>query len=423
MECNKNTYKNYKINIMLYSDGASSHILAEKILSSSHINKFFIAGHNSFVKKMGIPVDIDDLNLISFAKENDVELFICDSEINSNGITSAFLKAGIPSLGVTKKWTRLESSKVFGKKFASDFSIPTPQYCVFSNYTEYVNSISELSFPFVVKIDGYSKGLGAYIVENADDLKFVNEQLYSLFADNLEVSQNILVEEFLKGDELSYITVWNGHSLVPICFIKDYKKLNTDSKINTSSMGAYFSLSLVDNLKQKMLSDYHKRLETALVKLKPDFTGPIYSGLIFSKDKYQVLEFNMRFGTTESAIIFSNLNVDFVEFALTLVKGEIQKSPFDFKKNVTTVVLYNSGYPSTKDFQAKIPISTIEKIVKDSACKIKVYYNKVSFHEKYCILNSDASIYLVTTEDPSYIYAILKDIKLDNIQYRTDIGL
>ena len=187
-------------------------------------------------------------------------------------------------------------------------------------------------------------------------------------------------------------------------------------------MGAYYSKWLIDENKQNLINDYHKKLETALLNLKAKFTGPIYSGLIFSNNQYHLLEYNMRFGTTESAIIFSNLNIDFVDFAINIATSTpFETIPFNENNPLITVALYPNGYPYDIK-NTVIPKSIIDKFIQED---ISVLFNKTRTQNTNYILEEGSCIYLVCKKNKkSILYNIIESEPLfKNIVYRTDIGL
>ena len=412
-----------KLNILLYGDSASSHLMAASILKSNKLNKLFIFGKNEFVKSLGIPVNINDCSLVNFAKNNDIDLFICDSEINIQGITSLFKKNGMLTIGVPQKWARLEGSKLFGKKFANRFNIPIPNYIVVADAEKLIQDIDSYTFPMVIKADGYAKGIGTCIAyDKQKALRFLytikqNEQLYK------NCSSKIIIEDLKIGEEISYVCIWTGSKLVPCAYIKDYKKLSSNIDINTASMGAFYSPNILSDKKIEIIKSYHNKLEKALIELKADFTGPIYSGLMLTDSSYWLLEYNMRFGTTESHILFSNLTTDFIDFALQTALGKLSKFPFNYEKTIYCSVLYPKGYPFEYSI-SKIRNEVFSEFKKEFP-EIQLFFNKILKYDNYYILNESSCIYLIdkTTNSNSRINTSIKKFFAKDTQYRDDIGV
>lgn len=328
-------------------------------------------------------VDVDDNpDLIIFGPEQP----ICD------GLVDMYRENGVKCIGVSHKFSRLESSKLFAKVFMTEHGIKCAKLL----------TLEAEDFPQVVKFDGLCKGKGVKVVYNHDEKALFTRKF---------TGEKYFIEEYLDGDEISVMSYFNGKKLINFLPARDFKRLNSDkTSPNTAGMGAYCPVNLTEEQNLK-LDIYLKKLETALLKEKADFAGFIYSGLIWARGDWYVLEYNVRLGDPECQALLNLLDNDFLSI---LLQGE---EP-----------LYKKGYSATLTIAAKgYPYDPIkgDKIVLPESKDVKVYLAAVKNVGDELISDGGRVLSLAACGDNPF--AILKDyaekIEMENKYYRTDVDI
>lgn len=276
---------------------------------------------------------------------------------------------------------------------------------------------NKLKYPIVIKADGLCKGKGVVIASNqAFAEKTINEYLDGKFGEN---SKTILLEEFIDGQEVSLMSLWDGKNLLDFVPIRDFKKLNkSPSAPNTGGMGAYCPVTLTQEQRTK-LNEYKAQLKLALTSEKADFTGFIYSGLIWSKGQWSVLEYNVRLGDPEAQTLLTHLKTDFLAILQAALNQELDKIKPEYKGGHTAcLVVASQGYP-------KAPKDG-EKVVFESPYGMKLFYAGVVQNDDGELVSKGGRVLSLCTtgNDP---FAVLKHfakrIKMDNKYFRDDIDV
>ncbi len=332
--------------VLIYGGGAREHAIAWKISQSPLLTKLYLAKPNDGFSNLGEEIEFSGfVDLANKSKQEGIELLIVGSEDPLvNGIVDEFKKLDISVIGPGKDWAMLEGSKAFAKKFMKDNDIPTGEYLTINNKSEIDEVLNQFSIPVVVKADGLAAGKGVFIAQSKDDAKrTIEEFLDGKFG---EASKNIVVEEFLEGDEVSLISLWDGETLLPMIPARDYKRLLEDDQgPNTGGMGAYCPVDLKKE-EQTEINEYINKLEAALKRENADFAGVIYSGLILTKDGIKVLEYNMRFGDPETQPLLMHLDSDLLVLFVKAAKKQLKDVKINWKNDMTLcVVVAADGYP------------------------------------------------------------------------------
>ena len=318
-----------KLNVLVFGSGAREQAIAEAVLRSHNIGKLFLADVG-FVKLGEIIefTDFEDLALKCVAKEIKIAI-IGPEEPLCEGIVDVLKKHNIACIGVNKHFAQLEGSKQYAKKFMKKHYLKTASYTVVTAKT--LPDYNKLSYPIVIKADGLCGGKGVVIANNAAFAKkTITDFLGGKFGEN---SKTILLEEFLKGEELSLMSLWDGKTLLTFAPSRDFKKLNkSPSAPNTGGMGAFCPVKM-SSLQKEKLEDYKIQLEKALAAENngkgADFCGFIYSGLVWVKKEnswnWRVLEYNVRLGDPEAQVTLAHLSSDFLEILKSALKQELHK--------------------------------------------------------------------------------------------------
>lgn len=418
------TKKNGKVNVLVVGSGGREHALAWKISLSPLLNKLFLSGANDGFKKLGTELKyVDYESLATLAKAHKIDLAVIGPELPlSQGIVDVFNKHGIKCIGANEVWAKLESSKAYAKEFMQKHNIPTARHQLITDIKDIDRVLKKFSYPPVLKADGLAAGKGVYLPVSFEDAKSaLMDFLGGKFG---EASRSVVVEEFLEGEELSVISIYDGKTLKTFVGARDYKRLmDKDQGPNTGGMGAYCPVK-ISEFHQKKLEEYLKRLQNALLAEKADFTGIIYSGLMLTKDDVKVLEYNMRFGDPETQPLMMHLESDILEIFLAASKGELENVEIKWKDGSTMcVVLASQGYPDNPKKGCKI--DGVEKVEKEFGTK--VFYAGVKRKDGH-LLSDGGRVMCVCAQGKSgkdvrkKIYKAVEKIDFSDKIYRTDIG-
>lgn len=407
--------------VLIYGGGAREHALAWKIKQSPLLSKLYLSMPNDGFADMGEVLEAETLaKLAKKAELIGIDLLVVGPEDPLvNGIVDEFQKYGIPAIGATKQWAMLEGSKSFAKEFMARNDIPTAKYETLTKEGDISDVLNKFSLPVVLKADGLAAGKGVVISNTRQEAETtLKEFLGGKFGQS---SGKVVVEEFLIGEEISLIALWDGNTLLPLIPARDYKKLQEGNKgSNTGGMGAYCPVSLTAD-EYKDIEEYMKLLEKALKKEGADFTGIVYSGLILTSEGLRVLEYNMRFGDPETQPLLMHLDSDLLEvFKMTAAK-ELYKATLKWKNAQSfCVVVAAEGYPENPKKGGEI--KNIEQVIKNN--DVTIFFAGVK-KEGDSLLANGGRVLSVCQSGPcaqKYIYDAINELDFQDKIYRKDIG-
>lgn len=430
-----------KINVLFECNSCRDYAFAKSFSQSPILNKLFLFGNNSLAEKFGIPVYMNSDNFLNLTKEKNIDLFISFNEQHSlSGLINYYkYNLKIPSIGVTRYWFYLEASKRFAKNFMLMNSINTPEFIELHSVEELSIAVDKFGFPFILKFNGLSAGFGVYKVNNIEEAKEVINSLATRSAkehialkcdSEFDCDIHVIAEEYISGDEISLLSLWDGQNLKTFLPIKDYKKAFDDDKgPNTGGLGGYMPYSLTSR-QQHLVNEYLFKLKQIFEDFKPNFTGFIYSGIMFSNDKLYVLEYNMRPGDPEGQILSSHLKTDLLSILYVTAIGKLNNIDFEYKDGKTgCVVLANNKY---FDDVYKIPSETKncpESIIYTDNLteKIDLFLGSTLKQSSESSFVSDYPTRLIsfcnTSDSPfDVLYSQLETLNAKNIYFRRDIG-
>ena len=415
---------------LIIGNGGREHALAWKIEQSPLIKKVFIAPGNGGTaleeKVENIDIDSNDIDqLVLFAKKEAIDLTIIGPEVPlSNGIVDVFLENNLKVFGPKKLAAQLESSKDFSKIFMERHKIPTAKYKTFINIEDAHNYINQEGAPIVIKADGLAAGKGVVVAMTIDEAIAAVD---SMLEDNLfgDAGARVIIEEFLTGEEVSFIVICDGDSILPLASSQDHKRLlNSDLGPNTGGMGAYSPAPIVTSkLHQKIMSEVIIPTIKGMKKDGIEFTGFLYAGLMIdNQSQIKTLEFNCRMGDPETQPILFRLESDFFKILLAASEKKLgnYKAEWD-QGSAITVVIAAKNYPS----QPKIndEIFNLKHTQQDS-----YIFHAGTNQKDGKIYTSGGRVLGVTAKGSSLedaqkkVYALINKIKFSGMQYRTDIG-
>lgn len=338
--------------VLVIGQGGREHAICWKLKQSPLVKEIYAAPGNAGIAEVAdcVPIGVADIiELADFAENLKIDLTIVGPELPLTlGIVDEFQKRGLPIFGPTRLAAELEGSKVFSKEFMRKYKIPTAEAISCSSIDEAKDALKKMKYPAVLKAEGLAAGKGVVI---AKDKAEAEEYLRVVFEEKKfgTAASRILVEEFLQGEEVSFMVLTDGKSFVPLAPAKDYKKaFDNDEGPNTGGMGAH-SPAVV--LNSETAAEIVKKVMIPTIQGMEEegrpYQGVIYAGLMLTRKGPKVLEYNCRFGDPETQVQMMRLEDDLAELLLKVVNGELGDTKLTWKKEAAAcVVVAVDGYPS-----------------------------------------------------------------------------
>ena len=350
--------------IGVIGSGGREHAICEKILQSKKIEKLYCfpgnAGTNSIAKNVKIKIDEFD-KIKNFVINNKIDFLIVGPEKPLvNGIVDFFQKHNIKIFGPEKVASQLEGSKIFTKKLCEKYKIPTAKFGIFKNLEETNLFLKTSKFPLVVKADGLATGKGVYICENIETAK---NAVKEIFNGKFGIAKNILIEEFLSGEEMSYFIISDGKTFKKFQTAQDHKRvLEGDKGKNTGGMGAYSPSRLINsNLDKKIINKIIKPTLKGLKDMGTNFKGFLYAGLMIVNNEPYLIEYNVRMGDPECQTILPKLKTDIIDIFTACCENNLSSVNIEWHEEKSLcIVVCSKGYPDK--YKNNILIKNIEKI-------------------------------------------------------------
>ena len=348
----------------IIGSGGREHAICETLKKSQKVKKLYCFPGNAGTAKIAtnIVLNLDDFDKIKdFILEKKIDLVIIGPEKPLvEGIVDYLEKFDIKVFGPNKIASQLEGSKIFTKNICKDYKIPTAEFGVFENEIDAQKFLMNAKYPMVIKADNLASGKGVYICENK---KQSNEAIKEIFGGKFGEAHNVLIEEFLEGEEMSFFIISDGISFQNFGTAQDHKRvLEGDQGKNTGGMGAYSPSRLIDkNLEKKILDRIINPTLEALKKLKTNYKGFLYAGLMIVKGDPYLIEYNVRMGDPECQTILPMLNTDLFEILDSCCEKKLQNIQIEWvDKKSLCVVLCSNGYPDT--YKKNIEIKNLDSI-------------------------------------------------------------
>jgi phosphoribosylamine--glycine ligase len=339
------------LKILVIGGGGREHALVWKLAQSPRTPKVYCAPGNAGIcnEAACLPWDGKDVaGLLQIAHQVEPELTIVGPELPlTMGVVDEFTARGFRIFGPTKAAAQLESSKAFAKQFMQRHNIPTAHYAVCSSSEELKSALPHFHGRVVVKADGLAAGKGVVIAESRDEAdKVAHEMLAGQMVGS--AGATVVLEEFLEGEELSFLVLSDGERVVPLAAAQDHKRIGEgDTGANTGGMGAYSTPGLLDdNMREWLLSHIARPVVAGMKAEGAEFKGVLYCGLMMTARGPMVLEFNCRFGDPETQPILMRLESDLVEAFEDAVEGRLSDGDLTWSSDAAVcVVLASGGYP------------------------------------------------------------------------------
>tara|TARA_B100000700_G_C14993721_1_gene832659 strand:+ start:37 stop:1299 length:1263 start_codon:yes stop_codon:yes gene_type:complete len=413
--------------IGIIGSGGREHAICEKISKSKKVKKIYCFPGNagtSLIAK-NIKIDIDDFDKIKeFVIKNKIDLLVVGPEKPLvNGIVNYFKNHNIKIFGPEKIASQLEGSKTFTKKICEKYKIPTAKFADLKNLKEANLFLKKSSFPIVIKADGLASGKGVYICEN---IKIAKKAVNEVFNGKFGVANNVLIEEFLIGEEMSYFIITDGKSIKKFQTAQDHKRvLEGDKGKNTGGMGAYSPSRLINkDLDEKIINKIIKPTIQALNDMGVKFTGFLYAGLMIIKNEPYLIEYNVRMGDPECQTILPKLKTDIVDIFLACCEGNLSSINIEwYKEKSLCIVLCSKGYPDK--FKDNVLIENVKKINLE---KKQFIYHAGTKYIKNKIFSNGGRVLNFVVLSKNFKFSRERAVKLigelnwKNGFYRKDIG-
>ena len=333
----------------IIGSGGREHAICQSIKKSSKIEKIYCFPGNAGTSELAenIEIDISDFNKIKeFSISNEISLIIVGPEKPLvDGIVDFFKDTKINVFGPDKISSQLEGSKIFTKKICEEYKIPTAKFGIFENSNKAITFLDKAQFPIVVKADGLASGKGVFICE---DKNSANNAIKEIFNGKFGVAKNVLIEEFLVGEEMSYFIISDGNVVKSFETAQDHKRvLEGDKGDNTGGMGAYSPSRLINPLlEEKILNKIIKPTIKALKEMGSNYRGFLYAGLMIVNKEPYLIEYNVRMGDPECQTILPKLKSDLLEIIEACCNQTLKKSKIEwYDKKSLCIVICSKGYP------------------------------------------------------------------------------
>ena len=414
------------MNILVIGSGGREHAIAKQFMDSPSVEKVFVAPGNDGMSRDVQVVSIDALafeELATFAKDNKIDLtFVGPEQPLAAGIVDHFEAEGLRIFGPTKAAAQIEGSKAFAKEIMEKYNIPTAAYETFTEVDKAKAYIEKIGAPIVVKADGLAAGKGVVVAMTMEEAnkaveEMIGNQLYG------ESSSRVVIEEFLDGEEFSFMSFVHQGQIYPMVIAQDHKRaFDGDKGPNTGGMGAY---SPVPQISSDIIDIAYETVVVPTVKAMTaegiPFTGILYAGLMLTNEGPKVIEFNARFGDPETQVVLPRMRSDFGEFMIALMN----ERPFELtwsNEAMLGVVIASEGYPIDVKKGAKLPdLCTL------TDAGLYIFHAGTKADDKGFNANGGRVILVAASESTlqkaqQKVYEGLADLEWNGLFYRKDIG-
>ena len=415
--------------VLVIGSGGREHALVWKIAQSPLVDKVWCAPGNPGTGLIAENVDIkvDDLTgLLGFAKQEGIDLTVVGPELPlSLGIVDLFEEYGLRIFGARRNAALIEASKAFAKDLMKKYAIPTAAYEVFTEVEPAVTFIDEVGTPIVIKADGLAAGKGVIIAATRDEAVAA---VTDMLAGNTfgAAGSRVVIEEFLKGEEASFLAFTDGKRIVPLASAQDHKAVfDGDRGPNTGGMGAYSPAPVVTSaIHEKAMTEVMRRAVDGMAAEGRPYRGVLYAGLMIDGDSVKTLEFNARFGDPECQPLLMRMKSDIVPVLLAVAEGDLSGVEIEWHDSAAVcVVMASQGYPG--DYRKGNEIRGLEEAARIEELFV---FHAGTAERDGAIVTSGGRVLGVTALGDTVQGAIdrayrgVAAITWDGVHYRRDIG-
>ena len=411
--------------ILVVGGGGREHAIIKKIKENKSVTEIFALPGNGGIAKDAACVNIgakDIPAIVEFAKANSIDYaVVAPDDPLVLGCVDALEEAGIPAFGPKANAAIIEGSKVFSKNLMKKYGIPTAAYEVFNNADEALKYLKDAPIPTVIKADGLALGKGVIIAMTREE---AYDAVKSIMEDKVfgKSGENIVIEEFLEGPEVSVLSFTDGKTLVPMVSSQDHKRAHDgDTGLNTGGMGTvapnpYYTEDIAKECMEKIFLPTVR----AMAEEGRTFKGCLYFGLMLTKNGPKVIEYNCRFGDPETQVVLPLLESDLLTVMQATTNGTLDKCEVKFGSgSACCVIMASEGYPSS--YEKGFPITIPDDVFS------KVYVAGAADKDGTIVTSGGRVLGVTETADTleeaiAGAYTLVEQIHFDNAFYRKDIG-
>ena len=415
--------------VLVIGSGGREHALAWKSAQDENVTEVFVCPGNAGTeledKLTNIEIEHDDFESIAvFCSEENINLVIIGPEQPLvMGLADFLLSKKINVFGPSQVAAQLEGSKTFSKDFFVKYGIPTAAYESFDNFTDALSYLDSIDYPTVVKADGLAAGKGVIICSTKSE---AISALESIFKDKAfgSAGSRVVIEEFLEGEEASFIAVVSKNKMVSLATSQDHKAVSEgDVGLNTGGMGAYSPAPIVtDAINQKILDEVMKPTMQGLINEGSPYLGFLYAGIMIKDGEIKVLEFNCRFGDPETQPIMMRLKSSLVELCLDAIEDKLETHQIEWSsKSACGVVIASGGYPEQYKSNQEISLDEI------NGADIKLFHAGTKMLND-SIVTSGGRVFCATAlgndlkDAQEKAYELVNKVSFNGAFHRKDIG-
>ena len=411
--------------ILIVGSGGREHAVVDALAQSPEVRKIYAAPGNGGICQQSelVSIDANDLDgLARFATVERIDLTFVGPEMPlSNGIVDVFHKRGLTIVGPTADQARLESSKIFAKRFFKRNGIPTAEFAEASTLAEAYDVLERSEYPIVIKADGLAAGKGVVIAENPVDARRTVQQFMESRTLG-EAGSRLVIEEFLEGEEASFHVFADGRYFQPMVAAQDHKRrFDADTGPNTGGMGAY---SVDTILSERQQDTILSRIIKPTLEAAESYSGILYAGLMLTAEGPKLLEYNVRFGDPETQVILSRLKTNLLDVLIDIAEHRLPSRKLDWTPDAAaTVVLVSRGYPGKVETGKQV--FGLEEAKRIEGVKV---YHAGTRCEDGKVYTAGGRVLNVTARGSTLAealeraYFVAQMIKFEGKDYRKDIG-
>jgi phosphoribosylamine---glycine ligase len=411
----------------IIGSGGREHSICHSLNKSDKISEIYCFPGNAGTAKLAKNIKINIKNfttLKNFILKRKIDLIIVGPEKPLvDGLVDFLEKYKIKVFGPNKVASQLEGSKIFTKKLCKKYNIPTAKFGVFNKKKDAILFIKKSQYPLVIKADGLASGKGVYICDKIKDAKIA---ITEIFDGKFGVAKNLLIEEFLKGEEMSYFVVSDGKIIKNFGTAQDHKRVQDGDKgKNTGGMGAYSPSRLINKrLEKKILNRIIDPTIKGLKDLGTTYKGFLYVGLMIVKKEPYLIEYNVRMGDPECQTILPKLSSDLLDIFMSCCNGTLKQTKINwYNKKSLCVVLCSKGYP--EKFKKNVPIKNLLKI-KSNNSEYCYHAGTKIINNEICSIGGRVLNFVCLSdsfaESRRKILKTIKRLNWNNGFFRRDIG-
>lgn len=417
------------MDVLVIGGGGREHAIVWAFKKSPKVNKIYALPGNAGIEEIAeceniSVMDFENIRKFLEAHKNIDLVFVAPDDPLAGGLVDFLEDKGYRVFGPRKNAAIIEGSKSFAKKLMKKYGIPTASYEEFTDYEKALSYVEKQKCPIVIKADGLALGKGVIIAENIDEAK---QALYDMMVNETfkEAGKKVIIEEFLKGKEVTVLSFCDGKTIIPMVSSQDHKRAyDNDEGLNTGGMGTFSpSQCYTKQMEDYVYNNIMLKTVDAMNKEGRTFKGVLYFGLMITDDGVKVLEYNARFGDPETQVILPRLDSDFTDIVLSVIEGKLDKADIRWKKeSAVCIILASGGYPKNYKKGLEIKIGDIDK-------DILLFHAGTKKGEDGKLLTNGGRVIGVTAlgsnieEARKKAYKNIEKIYFENMHFRKDIGI